>query len=253
MKRTIKTLAVVVAVALAAAVFTVPAFAETIPGPSNLRVTFGSDGKMSTNFEANEIGSTIGELQPGDTTTLSIALKNDYKDTTNWYLKNEILESLEESTQGAYGGAYGYHLSYVGPDNQTTMLFSSDTVGGGKEGDYKGGLKDVNNGIDDFFYIGQLNSGQSGKVELAISLEGETQGNAYQNARLADIQMQFAVDIVGSNEANRNIVYASMMQTGDQLMSNLPILLGLAGAGLIVLIIALVGLRKKKRDEEGVR
>lgn len=252
MKRTIKTLAVVVAVALAAAVFTVPAFAETIPGPSNLKVTFGSDGKMSTNFDANEIGSTIGELQPGDTTTLSITLKNENKDTTNWYLKNEILESLEESSQGANGGAYGYHLSYIGPDNQTTTLFSSDTVGGGKEGDYKGGLKDVNKGIDDFFYVGQLNSGQSGKVELAISLEGETQGNAYQNARLADIQMQFAVNIVGS-DATRNLVYASMMQTGDQLMSNLPILLGLAGAGLLMLILALVGLRKKKQNEKGVR
>lgn len=251
MKKLLKSLLAASALALTMTLMAAPAFAETLTSPTAWNVTFTSDAKMETNFQANDISQMMNDVQPGDTAEIVINLKNDYKDSTNWYMTNRILNSLEDTVESAKGGAYTYELSYVSPSNETTTLFSSDTVGGDTAAGGKQGLKEVTGAMDDYFLLGTLNKGQSAKVELAVSLDGETQGNAYQQS-LADLSMDFAVEI-GPTGAQRNITStASLLQTGDQFMNNLPIYLGLAGLGIIVLIIAIVGRRKSKKDEEGV-
>ena len=251
MKKTLKTLLAAAALALATAAITVPAYAETVTSPQDWNVTFTSDAKMETNFNPNDISQLINDIQPGDTADIAINLKNSYKDATNWYMKNQILSSLEDTVNSAQGGAYTYILTYVSPSNQTTTLFSSEAVGGGMENE-RDGLNEVNeSGLNDYFLLGELKNGQSGKVELVVSLDGETQGNNYQRT-LADLSMDFAVEIVG-NGPNRNPSYASLLQTGDQFLSNLPIYLGLAGLGIVILIIAIIGRKKRKQNEEGVQ
>lgn len=252
MKKMFKTLLVTAALALATAAITVPAYAETVTSPENWNVTFTSGAKMETNFDPNDIDQLINNIQPGDTADISINLKNAYKDATNWYMKNQILSSLEDSVNNANGGAYTYRLTYVSPSNETTTLYSSEAVGGGNDATVREGLNEVNDsGIDDYFLLGELKNGQSAKVELMVVLEGESQGNSYQET-LADLSMDFAVEIAATG-ADRNPNYASLLQTGDQFLNNLPIYLGVACLGLLILIIAIIGRRKKKQDKEGVQ
>lgn len=251
MKNMLKTLLATAALALATAAITVPAYAETVTSPQDWNVTFTSDARMDTNFNPNDISQLISDIQPGDTADIVINLKNGNKDATNWYMKNQILSSLEDSVRVAQSGAYTYKLTYVSPSNQTTTLFSSEAVGGGEESE-RDGLNEVNeSGLNDYFLLGELKNGQSGKVELVVALDGETQGNNYQRT-LADLSMDFAVEITSSG-ANRNPSYASLLQTGDQFLNNLPIYLGLAGLGIIILIIAIIGRKKRKQNEEGVQ
>lgn len=252
MKKLVKTFLVAGAIALAMAATSVPAFAENLTSSTPWNVTFTSNAEMKTDFEANDISHLVNDIQPGDTAEIVINLKNDYKDATNWYMTNRILNSLEDTVASAKGGAYTYNLSYVAPSGDEKSLFSSDTVGGDATAGDKQGLNEVSGAMDDYFLLGELAKGQTAQVQLAVSLEGETQGNAYQQS-LADLSMDFAVEIA-STGAQRNVTHvASLLQTGDQFLANLPLYLGLAAAGLIVLVIAVIGRRKSKKNEEGVR
>ena len=251
MKKLFKTLLVTASLALATAAITVPAYAETITSPNDWNVTFTRDAKMETNFNPNAITETVNNMQPGDTAEISINLKNNNSQATNWYMLNQIISSLEDAVTSAEGGAYSYDLKYISPSNQTTTLFSSEAVGGGDDVDIREGLNEINGGLDNYFLLGELANGQSGKVELAVALEGESQGNNYQDT-LADLSMEFAVELVDSTP-DRNPHYASLLQTGDEFLNNLPIYLCVAGLGLLILIIAIIGRRKKKQNEEGVQ
>ena len=80
-------------------------------------------------------------------------------------------------------------------------------------------------------------------VELYVQLEGETQGNDYQDT-LARLQMNFAVEKVASKTVVENV------KTGDtsqiMLFSSLTLI-----SGLILMIFAVMSM-KRRRDEKGV-
>ena len=105
------------------------AFAETLQGGSDWKVEFNGS-KMSSNFTSADMKKDIFQLQPGDTMELQVGLKNTSEKDADWYMTNEVLKSLEDSQSIAEGGAYGYKLTYVGPDKKETVLYDSETVGG---------------------------------------------------------------------------------------------------------------------------
>ena len=85
---------------------------------------------------------------------------------------------------------------------QGEQVSGNDTSGNDISGNNKP-VNGNNNGIGlheatkelerQFFLVDTLSKGQTGKVELTVTLEGETQGNDYQNT-LADLTMEFAVE-----------------------------------------------------------
>ena len=76
---------------------------------------------------------------------------------------------------------------------------------------------------------------QSGVITLGVRLDGETQGNAYQDT-LAKLQMQFAVE--------ENTTISTIPKTGDP--SQILIFAGvMLVSGLFLLGIAIARLRKK--------
>lgn len=251
MKKILKTLIATLALSAAFALTTAPAFAETMTSETPWNVTFTSDAKMESNFNPDDISQLVNDIQPGDTAKIAINLKNANSGSTNWYMTNKILSSLEESAALATGGAYTYNLSYTAPDNTKTTFFSSDTVGGDNSAGENVGLHEVANITGDYFLLGTLNSGQSGLVELEVSLDGETQGNSYQDT-LADLSMDFAVELAPTANTRTVSSQYSLPQTGDDLMARIPLFAGLAGLGLVVLILAIVGRRSSRKDEQGV-
>ena len=70
-------------------------------------------------------------MQPGDRVVLTMKLKNEDSNATDWYMTNKVLDSLEASTNAdANGGAYTYRLTYQNPAGQETILYDSERVGG---------------------------------------------------------------------------------------------------------------------------
>lgn len=224
------------------------------------KVTFTKEKKMESTFTSTEMAHVISGMQPGDETVAVVELVNKNSASTEWYMENEILSSLEDSVEGANGGAYTYRLAYTAPDGTETVLFSSDTVGGSdnKAGE---GLHGVSGALADYIYLGTLAGGQKGTVELTVALDGETQGNSYQDT-LADLTMNFAVELSDNRNANPGGSggsggtgstpggsSAQVVKTGDE--ADLRFWLGLAGgSGILLLGFAFFGLAQRKRQKE---
>ncbi|MCI8586539.1 MAG: hypothetical protein HFI92_11755 [Lachnospiraceae bacterium] len=254
---------------------TLSVYAEEYTIGDNWKTQF-ADGKMTANFDAEEIRQAVGSLQPGDQVTIRLTLENQDPKSADWYMSSEVLESLEDSNSSASGGAYTYDLSYTDSKGAVTALYTSDSVGG--EGDTSAGigLHEVSSALEEFFYLDRLESGASGVISLSITLDGESQGNNYQNT-LARLQMSFAADPVtglgggsgsgsggsGGNSGNQeddssgggtpgmqpSVAYTlGSVQTGDQSPLMFWSLLALlAGVGLMLFgwIVS-----RKKRGEE---
>lgn len=242
-------------------------------------VTFTQAGRIEDNLGGNStINERIAEMQPGDKIIASVSLGNSYNTTTYWYMKNTIIDSMEEA--GASGGAYGYKLAYVDPAGKKTELFNSRRVGADDTNGGTGhGLEELNNEekLKDYFYLGDLAKGQNAKVILTVELDGETQGNSYQD-KVANLSMNFAVEpqpgvpggggggkthhrTITREVVNNEIVYldedgvplarnTDIVRTSDE-MNLFPYVLAACISGSLLLIFVLLGLKDKKEDEGG--
>lgn len=174
----------------------IPIYAEDYTGGQGWKVEFTGNG-MESSFTSSDISDAVYALQPGDSVILSLSLKNGDSQDTDWYMSNEVLSSLEDSQAVASGGAYTYRLAYTGSSGEETVLYSSESVGGEKSSGAGAGLHEATDSLDEFFYLDRLAPGGSGMVTLEVVLDGETQGNSYQNT-LASLQMNFAVEKAGA-------------------------------------------------------
>lgn len=175
--------------------------AEHYTGGDNWSVKFTADAEMDSTFHSSDLSEGMAGLQPGDDIVFTVTLKNEYPSATNWWMTNEILHSLEESVEAAAaGGAYTYELTYTSAAGHDIVLFSSDTVGGDEASPNGEGLYEINGALNDFFFLDTLEEGQTGRVTLLVALDGETQGNDYQDTR-ADLQLNFAVELTSAPPA----------------------------------------------------
>lgn len=228
----------------------VSVWAEDRQGASGWQVTF--DGKkMESNFTSADMSNEAGAMQPGDSVELTVTIKNTFDGQADWYMKNEVLESLEDAGDAA-GGAYDYLLTYTDTSGKTTTLYSSEKFGG--EGKIGGvGLHGATRTLQNYFYLDRMKNATSGVVKLKVALDGETLVNDYQNT-LARLQMDFATELVsgggsttpGNPESlrpDRNAV-----KTGDETEIMRYIIL-MFGSGLLLLIGGLLLLSGRQEEE----
>ncbi|MDO5445345.1 MAG: MucBP domain-containing protein [Eubacteriales bacterium] len=179
----------------------VPAYAET-KNSSGWNVNF-TGNEMISNFSSSVFDELFMSIEPGDDALVTIQLKNSSGDQTMWYMHNEAIQSLEDSILSAEGGLYTYKLTYINPSGKVTTLYDSDRVGGERDTHAAllppEGLNQISDKMKDYFYLDTLSANQSGSVCLYVALEGETQGNSYQNT-LASLEAQFAVEKVPTSE-----------------------------------------------------
>lgn len=246
--------------ALLLAVTPITAYAEDFSGGDGWKVSF--DGKkMTSTFKNTDIDDKIYEMEPGDTVDFHIQLKNEYKQTTDWYMTNKVLKSLEDAQTVAEGGAYSYILTYIKQDGTKETLYSSEEVGGETKNASGEGLHQATNSLKDYFYLDRLKSGQSGEITLKVKLEGETQGNTYQDT-LAKLQMNFAVELVDDSTTpgtpdnptktpSKKSPSRTTVKTGDNsrvlLYSVIALIAGLVCAGAVV-----YNVRQNREDAEEV-
>lgn len=226
----------------------VPAMADTLYGASDWNVTFTEGSKMETSFTTAELTEAAYNMQPGDTVIMTLALNNENASSTDWYMSNEVTQSLEDSSE-ASGGAYTYILTYS-DGTETTTIFSSETVGGeSTEGGE--GLHAAAGALEDYIYLDTLAVGASGAVTLQVGLDGETQGNDYANTR-ASLKMDFAVELTnpgttttGTGDSGRGT--GTIVKTGDDSNLNAFVIVGTV-SGVLFLLLCFYG--KKLQEEE---
>ena len=129
------------------------------------------------------------------------------------------------ANSGTSGGAYAYRLAYTDKDGRETVLFDSDTVGGEGESGAGEGLKQAADALGNkgqYLYLDTLAQGEGGSIRLDVALDGETQGNDYQNT-LADLQMKFAVELASENPQTPRPSSGTPAPTGPARPSTEPI------------------------------
>lgn len=192
MKKRLKLLLLTVFICMSAGI---TVMADELTGDNNWLVEFNSDKQMVSNFASSNFDDVLDYMQPGDSALFTVEIKNSYGSETDWYMTNKVLKSLEDASNTAAGGAYSYMLTYTGPKGNKITLYNSDEVGGESYLKDLEGLHEATSALTDFFYLDTLSKGEVGMVSLYVKLDGETQGNDYQDT-LAQIQMNFAVEIV---------------------------------------------------------
>ncbi|MCF0140997.1 MAG: LPXTG cell wall anchor domain-containing protein [Mogibacterium sp.] len=211
-------------------------FGETYQSPSGWKVSFTQNKKMSSNFSSKDIANTFAKAEPGDTVIVTVSQTNNYNKETRWYMNNKVIKTLEDVTV-AYNGAYSYKLEYVSPAGATTVLYDSNKVGG--QTLPKVGLKEATNSLEEWFYMDTLQTGQTSKVILTMKIDGNAQGNYYQNT-LAAYQLAWAVELDGT----------LIVDTGDT--TNMLLWAGITlvcGLGIVVILM----MRRRKESSEGGR
>lgn len=232
--------------------------AEEYVGGNGWYVRF-TGNKMESNFKSSDVADAISSLQPGDSITIGISLENNDTSSTDWYMTNEVLQSLEDSQNVAEGSAYTYILTYKNSSGQEKTLYSSENVGGEDVAGAGEGLHGATDSLKDYFYLDKLSSREKASISLKVALDGETHGNTYQNT-IAKLQMNFAVEklkdantATSSNarsirESNEVYKVGNDVRTGDQTRMLLWSLLALV-SGLGFMGLALIGRRRKGGDE----
>lgn len=251
----------------AAALLLVPsltALAEDRQGAAGWQVTFNGKN-MDSNFTSGKMSDEVNAMQPGDSVELTVTIRNDFDGQADWYMKNEVLESLEDAGDAA-GGAYDYLLTYTDIAGTTTTLYSSEKFGG--EGRINGvGLHGATTTLKDYFYLDRMGGGDSGTVKLKVALDGETLVNDYQNT-LARLQMDFATELVtasgrpprpgggsggnsqepGNPSGEQSLLRTGVVQTSDD-SQVMQYLLLMFGSGSALLFIGIWLLRRQREEE----
>ncbi|MBR2696663.1 MAG: LPXTG cell wall anchor domain-containing protein [Parasporobacterium sp.] len=220
----------------------VPVIAEDYESTTKSEVVFTENQKLESTFHNDQIDDMINEfMEPGDTATFTINLRNDNKETADFWMDRRTIESLEVwgGNPLMTGGGYSYELSYVGPGGER-LLFSTMNIDG--ENFNHGVTPDIiTKKIDreSYVYLDTYATGQGGQLILKISLDGESQGNDYQDTG-ANLAISFAVEIPQKDNPAK---------TGDT-NRLLPYFIAMFAAGLVILAVAIFMVVKRKKDKK---
>lgn len=243
--------------------------AEDLHGDLDWKVEFNEQKEMNSNFSDGSFEDVLSYMQPGDSARFQITVQNEYATATDWYMTNEVLRSLEDTSTVAQGGAYSYLLTYTNAAGELKTLYNSSEVGGENYLENLQGLHEATDALKNYFFLDTLASGEHGVVQLYVLLDGETQGNDYQDT-LAQLKMNFAVELPVEMQEEKTVfryeskkwnhhvtqpeetVYIDdeetplIVQTGDE--TNLFILCILAGVlGILLIIMVWISRRLRKR------
>ena len=72
------------------------AHAEELKGQDGWRAEFNGK-KIVSNFDSGTLADEAGNVQPGDSITLKVEIKNSDTGSTDWYMTNEAIQSLEDA------------------------------------------------------------------------------------------------------------------------------------------------------------
>lgn len=212
--------------------------ADHLYGGSGWTVEFTKDEKLVSNFSSNSLADEARGLQPGDDITFTITLKNSSGKTADWYVLNEIVNSLEDTQKKAAGGAYSYLLTYAPSAGTPVTIFDSNKVGGELKENEPEGLHGVDTALKNYIALETMRTGKSGVVTLKVSLDGETQGNSYQDS-IADLRLRFAVEVTPTGK---------IIKTGDESIKLSPFYIGMAVTGVLFMALAVDGFLQRKRQ-----
>lgn len=268
------TFCVALAALLLVPVLASTAFANTIEKQWTVKFT----GTEIQDEGSEAIAQVIGGMQPGDEAKFTVELVESWDKAADWYMRNEVLETMEKSFDDANaesGGSYSYELVYISPKNEQKVILTNAVVSGDKGSGETNGLFDATESTGEWFYLDTLAPEAQAKVILTVGIDGETHGNRYFDTS-AKLQLSFAAEPTDEpgtpgraetppqSDTTKPTVASStdqpkkdepkstgerLSQTGDMLpLFGIAIVAIIAG---VIVVVAVVRRRQSRKNEEG--
>lgn len=215
-----------------------PAFACAESTTVNGHCYFNGDDIVG-DFNSNTIADKVRGLEPGDDVTFKVEFKNSYDETTNWYMRNEVIKTLEQSFDRTENGGYTYRLTHITPEGERQDIFDNSEVGGEAKPGGMEGLFQATNATDEWFFIQKLAQGQKAYTELYVKFDGETEVNDYMDT-YGQLGVEYAVELDKAGAKKHTT------RTGDDANLLWPIIM-LIGAALLGTL-TLLSWRKDRKE-----
>ena len=208
--------------------------------------------KIVSTFNSGEIADAVSDLQPGDDVSFTVKYTNEYSESTDWYMENEVIQTLEKADEARKvpsgtgtpeDGGYTYELIHEDKNGNTSVLFSNSDVGGEARPADMQGLEQATNALDEWFYIQTLEKGESGVVTLNVAFDGETEVNDYMDTD-GGLEVRFAVELTPTGSDSDSGSSTRRVETGD----NRSLLLWTAVLFTSALLALVLGFIKRRRD-----
>ena len=264
------------------AVSATPALAKTYN--EKWTVEFTGD-KMVDEGTAN-ITKTLSGMQPGDSACFTIQLKEGPQGNADWYMRNKVLSTMEDSFANANersGGSYSYKLTYRNPKGEDKIILTNEVVSGDKGTGETKGLFDATDATGEWFFLEDLAPNATAWMMLEVSIDGETHGNTYFDTD-ASVQLAFAAEPTeepgtpgnpeqpdpgdpkqdppkkddqksdtpkDNQQKTTDKADGKLSQTGDMLPIGIIVAVAVIAAGVV--IVAAVRSRKKDHEEDDAR
>lgn len=172
--------------------FTSQAFAKT----TEEKWTVEFAGTEMKDSNSADIAKVVSNMQPGDSASFVVSLYESWDKPANWFMRNEVLKSMEESfddVNSNSGGSYSYKLTYTAPDGQEKVILTNDVVSGDAGSGSTKGLFDATEATGEWFYLDCLQPETRATVRLDVAIDGESHTNAYFDTN-AKLQLSFAAE-----------------------------------------------------------
>jgi len=212
----------------------------------------GGDTIKSNDFSSDMIASSIDGLEPGDDVTFRVEYKNKYDAPTYWYMRSNVLKTLEQSFDRTENGGYTFRLTNITPSGKRQVLFSNEAVGGdsykeGRAGKMEG-LHQATNATKEWFYIQKLNKGQKAYTELYVKFDGESEVNDYMDT-YGKLMVAYAVELdkAGTTDNSKKAA-TSETRTGDPM--NLMLTILMMTISLLLAVLLVLSLRRDRKEGE---
>lgn len=209
-------------------------------------ITFDGDaGKFINQNENNEVFDGFKNMNPGETRTQTLTLKNDDYREMRYYMSSKILDEFGNETTDASGIAYDVDFKINGETLFDGQVGGEDRVGMnevGKQGDS--------------ILIATLGKGETANLEMTLTADGETMDNSYQGAS-GVVEYTFSVEYDDEpqtvpekvvNTVTKTVInpITKIVKTGDPAaLTALGALCGVSIVGIVFLFIT----RKKKGED----
>lgn len=226
------------------------AYAKHLKGGSKWTATYTKRGRMTDNYSEKEFIDQVSHLQPGDDITFTVKAVHENDTEADWYIANDVIQSLEDSVASAEGSNYEYVLTWKGP-KQSRTLYDSEHVGGDVQnaGDPEG-LNEATDALDEFIFLEQMKKGDKGTITLKVTLDGETEGNAYFDS-LAQVKIRFGVEPITPERVRRERPTNDriIVRTGDETRL-FPFYVAMALSGIALMGLVVWSIRDRRKDRE---
>ena len=178
-------------------------------------------------------------MAPGESRTQQITLTNEDHREMKFYVRGEYTNPLGE---GSANGNIVYDITFSN---------NGDTFFDGK----MGGVTQANmNSLETNYLLKTLKQGETTKIDMSISIDGDSMDNTYQNTQ-GNLNLIFSVEYDEETPIEKVVttvkkipVINKIVDTGDT--TSIGILLGVFGASIVLIIILIVSKLRKRKEQE---